>query len=143
MSKALSLDLQIIGSIIDSEVNRVQHTMNSTIESLLKQIEPDEKNDDGSFTLYFDSREEQVFWNPSNEDDDASELRHINIFFLEPNKYRKEPVMDFDFGFVGNDDFETDIDSLRIETKKDLINVLLYRLNDQRQAKRKRTKKKA
>lgn len=137
MSEPLSLDLQIIGNIIDSEVNRVQHTLNSTIENLLKQIEPDEKNDDGSFTLFFDSREEQVFWNPSNEDDDSSELRHINIFFLTPNK------MDFDFGFIGNDDFETDIDSLRIETKKDLINVLLYRLDEQRQAKRKRIKKKA
>lgn len=49
--------------------------------------------------------------------------------------------MDLQFGFVGNDGLDVDIDSLRIETKKDLINVLLYRLNDQRQAK-KRTKKK-
>lgn len=140
MSK-LSLDLQNIANIIDADLLNIQRTLDGTIESLLKQIEPDEENDDGSFTLLFDKQDEQVFWNPSNEDDDASELNSITVRFLEPNEHRKKTVMVPEFGFIGNDEFEVSIDSLRIETKKDLINVLLYRLNDQRQAK-KRTKKK-
>lgn len=73
-----------------------------------------------------------VFWNPSSEDTDASELRNITVRFLEVNEHRKEPVIDPEFGFVGDDDFDVSIDSLRIETKQDLINVLLHRLNEQR-----------
>ena len=138
----LSLDLQNIADIIEADVLNIQRTLDGTIESLVKQIEPDEKNADGSFVLFFDEQEDQVFWNPSNEDTDASELRNIQVRFLEPNEeHRREPVMILEFGFVGDDDFNVSMDSLRIETKSDLINVLLHRLNKQRNAKRTKKKK--
>lgn len=137
----LSIDLQNIASIIEADVLNIQRTLNGTIESLLRQIEPDDKNDDGSFVLYFDHDEDQVFWNPSSEDTDVSELRNIRVEFLQPNEHRKEPVMELEFGFVGDDDFDVSMDSLRIETKHDLINVLLHRLNKQRNTKRTKKKK--
>ncbi len=139
MSK-LAIDLQNIAAIIDADVNNVQRVLNGTIESLLKQIEPDDTSTLGS-TLYFDSQTEQVYWDPSNESTDNSELRNISIRFETMDK-DKGPVMELEFGFVGNDDFEVGMDSLRIETKRDLIEVLLWRLNDQRNAKPKKGKKK-
>ena len=134
----LSLDLQSIADIVNNDVHHLQQTLNGTIKNLVRQIEPDDKNDDGSFTLYFDRPSEKVFWNPSNEDADTSELRSISVRFLEPNRYRKVIVHELEFGFVGDDSFEVSISGLRVETKQDLINVLLHRLNEQRQAKQKK-----
>lgn len=135
MNKPLSLDLQMLSSIIEDDMKTIRRRLASAIESLLKQIEPDEKNSDGSFVLYFDDVNEQVFWNSSSSDTDTSELRSITVRF-------EHTAMVLDFGFVGDDDFDVDMDDLRIETMADMAQALLNRLNAQRLAKPKATKKK-
>ena len=124
----LSIDLQLIADIITDDLANLQLRMNSTIRSLVKQIQPDEEVKLGHFVLDFD---EKIYWNPSNTDVDTTYLTAIHVLFQwDPAQPSGE--MGLEFAFYNDEEFRVTLDDLFIETKRDLISALLNRLHVQR-----------